>query len=87
MGSDKFLGSKTCKANTVVDYAILLPLLFTAVKECQILLFDPMLNDVHCGIRISLSCQPYNPTVIETNQDDVPAVFRAASKLDSFLQI
>ena len=89
LGSDKFLGSKTCKASTVVDYAILSPLLFTAVKEFQILLFDPMLSDVHCGIHISLSCQPDNPTVIEANQDDVPTVFRAAwdaSKLDSFLQ-
>ena len=89
LGSDKFLGSKTCKASTVVDYAILSALLFTAVKEFQILLFDPMLSDVHCGIHISLSYQHYNPTVVETNQDDVPTVVMAAwdaSKLDSFLQ-
>ena len=58
LGSDKFLGRKTCKASTVVDYAILSPLLFTLVEDFKILPFDPMMSDVHCGIFISLSCRP-----------------------------
>ena len=37
LGSDKFLGGKTCKASTVVDYALLSPLLFTLVNNFEIL--------------------------------------------------
>ena len=49
LGSDKFLGGKTCKASIVVDYALLSPLLFILVNNFELLPFDPVLSDVHCG--------------------------------------
>ena len=44
LGSDKFLGNRTCKGSSVVDYAILSPLLFTSVKEFEILHFEPLIT-------------------------------------------
>ena len=35
LGSDKFLGKKPCKADTIVDYALLPLLLFTLVKDLE----------------------------------------------------
>ena len=57
LGSDKFLGRKTCSASTVVDYAVLSPLLFTLFEDFKILPFDPIMSGVHCVIFISLSCR------------------------------
>ena len=56
LGSDKFLGNKTCKGSSVIDYAIMSPLLFTSVKEFEILPFEPLVSDAHSGIHISLEC-------------------------------
>ena len=56
LGSDKFLGNKTCKGFSVIDYAIMSPLSFTSVKEFEILPFEPLVSDAHSGIHISLEC-------------------------------
>lgn len=55
LGKDKFLGNNTCKGTSVIDYAILSPLLFTAVKDFEILPFDPMVSDAHSGVYLSLT--------------------------------
>ena len=60
LGSDKFLGNRTCKGSSVVDYAILSPLLFTSVKEFEILPFEPLMSDAHSGLHISLQCSVSN---------------------------
>ena len=51
---DKFLGCKTCKGTSVVDYVILSPLLFPYVSEFEVLPFAPMISDVHSGVHVSL---------------------------------
>ena len=56
LGLDKFLGSKTCKGTSVVDYVILSPCLFPYISEFEVLPFDPMISDAHCGIHFSLIC-------------------------------
>ena len=56
LGNDKFLGNKTCKGSSVIDHAILSPLLFTCVHDFEILPFDPMVSDAHSGIYLCLSC-------------------------------
>lgn len=55
LGKDKFLGNKTCKGTSVIDYVIMSPLLFTAVKDFEILPFDPMRSDAHSGIYLSVT--------------------------------
>ena len=69
LGSDKFLGNKTCKGSSVVDYAIMSPLLFTSVKEFEILPFEPLVNDAHCGIHISLECSAIESCQNFDNED------------------
>ena len=89
LGSDKSLGGKTCKASTVVDYALLSPLLFTLVNNFEILPFDPMISDVHCGIHISFSCHPDSSVDLNLQDNDTQPISRAIwdkSKHDSFLQ-
>lgn len=67
LGHDMSLGKKTCKGSSVIDYAILSPLLFTAVKDFEILPFEPMVSDAHCGVRLSLS---YNTSLNEQQQEN-----------------
>ena len=90
LGSDKFLGRKTCKASTVVDYTILSSLLFsTLVEDFKILPFDPMMSDVHCGIFISLSCHLDEHLIMNEQIENVNTTIHRAtwdvSKHDSFL--
>ena len=56
LGLDRFLGGKTCKCTTVVDYVILSPSLFPFISEFEILPFDPMTSDAHNGLHFSLIC-------------------------------
>ena len=56
MGSDKYLGNKTYKGYSVIDYEIMSPLLFTFVKEFEILQFEPLVSVEHSGMHISLEC-------------------------------
>ena len=73
----------------MVDYAILSPLVFSMVMEFRILPFDLLISDVHCGIHISLCCQPENTLFQEINTDESDTVKRAfwdANAQDLFLQ-
>ena len=54
LGLDRLLGSKTCKGTSVVDYVILSPSLFPYISEFEVLPFDPMTSDAHCGLLFSL---------------------------------
>ena len=79
LGSDKFLGRKTCKASTVVDYAVLSPLLFTLIEDFKILPFDPMMSDVHCCIFISLSCRPDEHLIMNDQIENVNTTIHRAT--------
>ena len=71
LGNDKFLGNKTCKGSSVIDYAILPPLLFTCVHDFEILPFDPMVSDAHSGIYLCLSCTNMASGQIDLDYDTV----------------
>ena len=75
VGQDKSLGKKTCKGSSVVDYAILSPLLFTAVNDSEVLPFEPLVSDAHSGIYLSLLC-----TTINTGYQEVENVDIAVTK-------
>ena len=69
LGRDRFLGRKTCKGVSVVDYVILSPILFPYISNFEILPFDPMLSDAYSGIAFSLNCNEMdlNPTIHQNN--------------------
>ena len=50
---DRSLGRKTCKGSTI-DSVILSPELCTLINQFEILPFDPLLSDAHCGIHFSV---------------------------------
>ena len=87
LSSNEFLGRKTCKASTVVNYAVLSPLLFTVVEDFKVLPFDPMMSDVHCGNFISLSCRPDEHLIMNEQIENVNTTIHRAtldvSKQDS----
>ena len=55
VGEDYRIGKATTVHNTVVDYIIGTPNLFTKVVDFKVLDFDPLLSDVHSGIHVSFS--------------------------------
>ena len=57
LGLDKSIGSKTCKGVSTTDYVILSPLWFPLVNQFEVLPFDPLLSDAHCGIHFSVFCK------------------------------
>ena len=82
LGSDRFLGSTTCKGCSVIDYAILSPLLFTSVQHFQILPFEPMVSDAHSGISLALTCNsPYidHPNLVNGEDISTKAVWKSES--------
>ena len=48
---DAFLGKKTCKNASVVDYALLSHPLFSLVSDFKVLDFNELFSDVHCLIQ------------------------------------
>ena len=82
LGSDRFLGSKTCKGYSVIDFAILSPLLFFSVQHFQILSFEPMVSDAHSGISLALTCNSPNidhPNVVNGGNFSTKAVWKSKS--------
>ena len=53
VGHDRYIGSYTTTNNSVIDYVIASPVLLSKINEFDVLNFDPMFSDVHCGIELS----------------------------------
>ena len=77
LGLDRLLGSKTCKGTSVVDYVILSPSLFPYISEFEVLPFDPMTSDAHCGLHFSLTCNDMNGEQ-HTHDDNNPVTITGA---------
>lgn len=71
LGRDESLGKKTCKGSSVIDYVILSPLLFTAVKDFEILPFEPLVSDAHSGVYLSLTCTTSIAGQQEIDNEDI----------------
>jgi hypothetical protein len=54
VGSDQGIGRTTCN-KSVIDYAIVSPILFKNIVDFTVLDFDPILSDVHSPISLNLS--------------------------------
>ena len=61
------LGTKTCKGVTTIDYVILSPELFPLINHFEILPFDPLLSDAHCGIHFSVVYKNDSPVINTIN--------------------
>ncbi|CAG2255513.1 unnamed protein product [Mytilus edulis] len=53
-GNDKSVGKKTCKDVSLVDYFLLSSNAFPTVKSFDVLDFNPLYSDVHCGLSVYL---------------------------------
>ncbi|CAG2247273.1 unnamed protein product [Mytilus edulis] len=53
VGNDKDIGLTTCN-NSVIDYAIVSPNLFRSIVDFNVLIFDPILSDIHKPICLHL---------------------------------
>ena len=69
LGRDKSLDKKPCKGSSVIDYVILSPLLFIAVKDFEILPFEPLVSDARSTTSITgqLEIDNEDITVIKAN--------------------
>ena len=54
LGSDKGIGKVTSKECSVVDYVIASSLVLPYFRKFEILDFDPIYSDVHCGVSFSI---------------------------------
>ena len=48
------------ECTSVFDYVILSPSLFPYIFGIEVLPFDPMTSDAHCGLHFSLTCYDMN---------------------------
>ena len=68
-----YVGAVTTSKNTLIDYAIVSPLLSKCISYFNIANFDPILSDIHCPVVInfdtSVTLEPDN-----TLSNDVNAV-------------
>jgi bisphosphoglycerate-dependent phosphoglycerate mutase len=53
-GNDETVGKKTCKDVSLVDYFLLSSDVFSAIKYFDILDYNPLFSDVHCGLSVHL---------------------------------
>ena len=49
-GNDNTVGKKTCKDVSLVDYLFLPSDVVSAIKYFDILDYNPLFSDVHCGL-------------------------------------
>ena len=64
ISNDQYVGAARTSKNTLIDYAIVSPLLFKCISYFNIANFDPILSDIHCPVVInfdtSLTLEPNN---------------------------
>ncbi|CAC5408710.1 unnamed protein product [Mytilus coruscus] len=53
-GNDKSIGKKTCKDVSLVDYFLISSNVFPYVKSFDVLDYNPLYSDVHCGLSVYL---------------------------------
>ncbi|XP_071107207.1 uncharacterized protein [Haliotis cracherodii] len=70
LGKDKGIGKLTCRNASVVDYCIASAETFPLLIDFEVLEFDPISSDVHCGLSLTLDCtaQQLSP-VIDDDKD------------------
>lgn len=64
MGHDRGVGKVTTSYNTTVDYVIGSPLLMKYVTHFEVLQYEPLYSDVHCGIRTQMTFSSTESNVI-----------------------
>ena len=73
IGLDKGVGRTTSKDCSLVDYIISSPAMVSYFKRFEVLDFDPVYSDVHCGlsceIESMLECNHLRPDKIESIND------------------
>ena len=50
ISEDKYIGSVTTSKNTLIDYVIVSPSLFSHISYFNVANFDPILSDIHCPV-------------------------------------
>ncbi|CAC5386352.1 E3.2.1.14 [Mytilus coruscus] len=53
-GNDKSIGKKACKDVSLVDYFLISSNVFPCVKSFDVLDYNPLYSDVHCGLSVYL---------------------------------
>ena len=71
ISNDQYVGADTTCKNTLIDYAIVSPLLFKCIAYFNIANFDPILSDIHCPVVInfdtSVTLEPDNTLSNDVN--------------------
>ncbi|CAC5380042.1 unnamed protein product [Mytilus coruscus] len=49
-GNDYMIGLTTCKSVSLIDYLLLSSSIFPLIQEFNVLEFNPLFSDVHCGL-------------------------------------
>ena len=81
MGNDRDIGLTTCN-NSVIDYVIVSPKLFRSIIDFNVLIFDPILSDIHKPISLHLctnlvdvvdvkNSSAYDNDVVITNDSNI----------------
>ena len=99
-GNDKSIGMKTCKDKTVVDYFLLSSNVFPIVHCFNVLDYNPIFSDVHCGLNVYLNVSTNKVTTTQNmgqnsksnyvrwnsskENEFVDAIF---SNVDSFIEL
>ena len=59
-GKDNQIVKKTCKDSSTVDYIIISTNLAEYVSDFDVLVFDPILSDIHCPVYAALTIETIN---------------------------
>ncbi|CAG2205913.1 DUSP10 [Mytilus edulis] len=66
-GNDYMIGLTTCNSVSLIDYLLLSSNIFSLIKEFNVLEFNPLFSDVHCGLCF---CFHASVNIFTTHSDD-----------------
>ncbi|CAG2238348.1 unnamed protein product [Mytilus edulis] len=66
-GNDHMIGLTTCNSVSLIDYLLLSSSVFPLIKEFNVLEFNPLFSDVHCGLCF---CFHASVNIFTTHSDD-----------------
>lgn len=70
ISNDQLVGAVTTSKNTLIDYAIVSPMLFKCISYFNIENFDPILSDIHCPVVIHFDTSVILESVDTLSHDD-----------------
>ena len=68
-GADSYIGGRTCKNSSVINYIIMSAELFPSIHYFEVLEFDPQFSDIHCPVAFTINMKSQENVILPNDEN------------------